>query len=244
MKTTPTNRKENDSRRMTDTKQCIYCSRKHKPGRDNCPAWGQTCKSCGKKKHLAKLCRQAKAHQLNDETAEESSDPEYSFSVSLKPEAVHKVGDTQIYANMMINGQKVKFHVDCGATVNVLPKKYVHSAKVKPTKRVLRMWNETELKPEGTCQVTVVNPRNDRKYKVEFMVVKQHLTPLLGAKVIQEMGLIEVHKENFETISATKEKDVQETAKQIIQEHKDVFEGELGTLAGRQTPDRRTNSVA
>ena len=59
------------------------------------------------------------------------------------------------------------------------------------------MCNKTELKPEGTCRVTLRNPKNRRKYLIEFIVVKENLTPLLGAKVIQQMGLIEVHEENF-----------------------------------------------
>ena len=59
------------------------------------------------------------------------------------------------------------------------------------------MRNKTELKPEGTCRETLRNPKNCRKYLIEFIVVKENLTPLLGAKVIQKMGLIEVHEENF-----------------------------------------------
>lgn len=34
--------------------------------------------------------------------------------------------------------------------------------------------------------------------------VKESLTPLLGAKAIEHMGLIEVHEENFEKIAAAK----------------------------------------
>ena len=50
------------------------------------------------------------------------------------------------------------------------------------------MWNKSELKPEGVTRVTIPNPRNDKKYSVEFVVVKEELTPLLGAKASQHMG--------------------------------------------------------
>ena len=63
------------------------------------------------------------------------------------------------------------------------------------------MWNKSELEPEGTCHMTICNPRNQRNYSVEFIVVKEDLTPLLGAKVIQQMGLIDEHKENFEKLA-------------------------------------------
>ena len=63
------------------------------------------------------------------------------------------------------------------------------------------------------------------------------MTPLLGAKVIQQMGLIEVHEENFEKVAATKTMDKAsgtKTAQEIIEEYEDVFEGDLGTLEGKQ----------
>ena len=138
---------------------------------------------------------------------------------------------------MLINEKPVKFHIDCGATVNVLPIKYVNAKDIKPSKRVLQMWNKTELKPEGTCCVTLHNSKNRRKYSIEFIVVKKNLTPLLGAKVIRQMGLIKVHEENFEKVAATKTMDKAsgtKTAQETTEEYKDVFEGDLGTLEGKQ----------
>ena len=138
---------------------------------------------------------------------------------------------------MLINEKPVKFHIHCGATVNVLPIKYVNAKDIKPSKRVLQMWNKTELKPEGTCCVTLHNSKNRRKYSIEFIVVKENLTPLLGAKVIRQMGLIKVHEENFEKVAATKTMDKAsgtKTAREIIEEYKDVFEGDLATLEGKQ----------
>ena len=86
--------------------------------------------------------------------------------------------------------------------------------------------------------LTLRNPKNRRKYSVEFIAVKDNLTPLLGAKVIQQMGLIEVHEENFERVAATKtESQKTLTAHEIIEEYNDVFEGELGTLEGMQHLD-------
>ena len=86
--------------------------------------------------------------------------------------------------------------------------------------------------------MTIRNPRNRKKYSVEFIVVKDNLTTLLGATVIQQMGLIEVHEENFEKIAAVKTASTKaETAQEIIEEYSDVFEGDLGTLEGLQHLD-------
>ena len=83
--------------------------------------------------------------------------------------------------------------------------------------------------------MTLRNPRNRKKYSVEFIVVKENLTPLLGSKVIQQMGLIKVHEENFEKVAATKLAIKKApTAQEIIEEYSEVFEGKLGTLEGQQ----------
>ena len=52
------------------------------------------------------------------------------------------------------------------------------------------------------------------------------------------MGLIEVHEENFEKIAAAKVANTKsQTAQEIIEEYRDVFEGDLGTLEGLQHLD-------
>ena len=154
--------------------------------------------------------------------------------MTTKPEmtgTVNSVTEHEIFAQMLMNEKPIKFHIDCGATVNVLPSKYSNKEDIQTTKRVLQMWNKTELKLDGTCHVTIRNPRNCKKYTVEFIVVKKNLTPLLGTKVIQQIELIEVHKENFEKVAAAKVASTEaQIAQEIIEEYSDVFEGDLGTL--------------
>ena len=197
------------------------------------------CGSCGKKNHFASQCSaKERAHQVKED---ETSEEEFLYCLTTKPEmtgTVTSVTEREIYAQMLINKKPVKFHLDCGATVNVLPIKYVNKEDVQPTKQVLQMWNKTKLKPEGTCRVTLRNPKNRSKYSVKFIAVKDNLTPLLGAKVIQQMGLIEVHEENFERVAATKTESKKTlTAHEIIEEYNDEFEGELRTLKGKQHLD-------
>ena len=35
---------------------CKYCGLSHEKGKNKCPAFGKTCRSCGKKNHYAKVC--------------------------------------------------------------------------------------------------------------------------------------------------------------------------------------------
>ena len=100
------------------------------------------------------------------------------------------------------------------------------------------MWNKSELKPEGVTRVMIPNPRNDKKYSVEFVVVKEELTPLLGAKATHHTGLLEIHAENFVRAAGIKQPscgpDKLKTADKLIEEYQVVFEGDLGTLPGAQ----------
>lgn len=161
----------------------------------------------------------------------------------------------RIYAEMLIKNHPVKFQVDCGATVNVIPKKYIQNEVLSPTPRVLQMWNKSEVKPEGACRVRVRNPQNSKKYSVGFIVVKENLTPLLGAKVCEHMGLIKILRDNFNIqhfnfflsfslVCRVNFKSVAHihtgnpseliTAETLFAKYNAVFDGELGTLPGQQ----------
>ena len=150
----------------------------------------------------------------------------------------HRENAREIYAEMILKGKAIRFHVDCGATVNVLPAKYVGHKEIKLTKKVLQMWNKSELKPEGVTRAKIPNPRNGKKYSIEFVVVKEELTPLLGAKASQHIGLLEIHPENFVQVTGVKQSNRRsgkpKTAEVLIEEYQDVFEGDLGTLPGAQ----------
>ena len=57
------------------------------------------------------------------------------------------------------------------------------------------MWNGSEMNPIGECQIKMLNPKNNKQYAVNFVVVDKELRPLLGANAIQKMALITVNKE-------------------------------------------------
>ena len=82
-----------------------------------------------------------------------------------------------ICAEMLIDEQSINFHIDCGATVNVLPKKDLKTRDLQPTSKVLQMWNKTEIRPVGTVRKSIRNPGNCKKYNAEFVVVEEPLAP-------------------------------------------------------------------
>ena len=55
----------------------------------------------------------------------------------------------------------------------MLTAKYIGHEEINLTKKVLQMWNKSELKPEGITCVTIRKLRNDKKYSVESVIVKE-----------------------------------------------------------------------
>ena len=114
---TPTNRtykKTSTPKRATAVEQqdCKYCGRQH--GTRECPAYGQTCRKCGKKNHFQAKCR---ATQLSNVYMNE----EVLF--------VGLIGDRSSKAVITVGvgrprpQSRVQFQMDTGAEGNVLSKK-------------------------------------------------------------------------------------------------------------------------
>ena len=167
---------------------CHYCGNEHPPPKENCAAWGKSCLSCGGRNHFARVCRKTKRAAIHaiqenvtpdeeDEEEDHDEDIEYITSVTLVPDQVHAVTAhnnafaNEIYAELIIANQRIKFQIDCGATINILPERYVKDQKLKPTTKKLRMWNHSEVTPLGTTRAVTKNLQNNRRYSVEFIVV-------------------------------------------------------------------------
>ena len=83
-------------------------------------------------------------HAVREEYEQTSSESDFIDCVTLAQadaiNAVEQRGDAkEINAEMILGGRPVCFHIDCGATVKVLPAKYVESKGIKSTKKVLQI---------------------------------------------------------------------------------------------------------
>lgn len=101
------------------------------------------------------VCRNA-ARKTKEKINEEEWDVEseeyfVANTVDLMPE-VHSVSEKycakQIFAYMVVEGQKVKFQLDSGATCNVIPAKCINRSKhISDKGYQLSMYNKCVLKP-------------------------------------------------------------------------------------------------
>ena len=75
----------------------------------------------------------------------------------------------------------------------------------------------------GTCRVRIRNPKNNKKYNAEFVVVKGDHTPLIGSRASQQMNLVTVQQDNIQQVTMNT---ASITLDQLKEEFGDVFKGQ------------------
>ena len=176
---------------------------------------GKNCNKCGEKNHFAVKCakfskgskssrpsKKKKKRKPVHTIQENSSSEEYLLTVSV--ESLESVNSQKLYAKMVVNGHDIQFQLESGATVNVREYKKVcddpELKELKPSEGILSMYNGTEICPLGKRRIRLRNPKNNRKYNLEFQIVSEENKPVLGASTIQGTELITLNMENILTV--------------------------------------------
>ncbi|XP_068243843.1 uncharacterized protein [Palaemon carinicauda] len=196
---------------------CKFCGEKHKWRKEKCPAHGKKCIKCGNYNHYAVKCKSSKINYVSgndndfDENSSDESECEYLLRVCSKKDKI-------IEADFEVNGKVIKFQVDCGASVNVIPQYLIPNVNLKPCDTTLEVWTLDTVRPKGKCRLVIRNCKNRKKYNLEFLVVDCKYTPLLSKRTPEQIGLITV---NYENISATKD---------VLDKYDNVFNTDVGTF--------------
>ena len=163
---------------------CKFCAKKHEEKKEKCPAWGKTCDKCGAKNHFSLVCSKhrppPKSKKLRDtqkdrqsrskvnmvDVQEESDSDDYCLTVESVNFVYHKESLKKIFATMVLKESQVKFQLDSGATVNILPVEIYQEVQrdpelkhLKKTQTTLVMFNNSELKPLGTVETADWQPQ-------------------------------------------------------------------------------------
>ncbi|PFX12858.1 Retrovirus-related Pol polyprotein, partial [Stylophora pistillata] len=188
-----------------------------------------------KRKRSVSSKNSRKRNDVNMVTSEDSSEELLSVSFDSHEGNVHAVNEDnfpekKIFVTMEIAGANIQMQIDTGALCNVLPRKFVPSGTlITEADRTLKMYCKSTLPVLGTCRVSMRNPKNSKKYNVEFVVVKGNYTPLIGFRASQQMNLVTVHQENLQQVTT----DAQSlTLNQVAEEFGNVFKGQ-GCMEGK-----------
>ena len=116
-----------------DMKECKFCGRKHEWSKEKCPAYGKSCSACGGRNNFQARCWafqkegksvRKKVYSVDSayrkDKSDSDSETETIMKVSYKP-GKGKAIIAQLQVCSKVSCQVVKFQVDCGATVSVLP---------------------------------------------------------------------------------------------------------------------------
>ena len=106
---------------------------------------------------------------------------------------------------MLVDRKPLKFQIDCGAMVNVIPLSHVPQKSLSTITQEdteLKMWNNSIVKTSGRCLVKLTNPVTGKKYRVTFVVVDEPRMPLLGKRAVEHMGLLTINYNNFKNANS------------------------------------------
>ena len=140
---------------------------------------------------------------------------------------LHSRINKEVKSQMLIDGKRVLFQLDTGASVNTLPRELVGDATMKPYHGRHRMWNNDTLKPAGTCRRLITNPKNGKQYDLHFIVFDDaECTPLLSLDTCERMNPITVNEEELDAVRVQGK---------VQEDYGDVFDAKQpGKLLGNQ----------
>lgn len=218
-------------KREVEVMRCKYCDKVHPMLKSKCPAYGKTCSKCHKSNHFAIMCPsekgRKKVHQVLSKSASESESSGDEFIDSITTH--DRVKDVKCRL-ILPDDNEVIFQVDTGASVNVLPLEHHPShLPLNPVKKTLNAWNGNSITPLGSYRHSVRNPVNRKKYSIEFLVVKENFTPILGLRASQALNFVTINEDKFERVLQVN-----------IAQH-DVFDRTIGSLPGKHTLRVDTN---
>ncbi|KAK6188798.1 hypothetical protein SNE40_004901 [Patella caerulea] len=228
---------------------CPHCDVDHPSGRWNCPASGVRCDNCGGKGHYAVKCLKPKSHTQHSFSHRKSSNYQSNkhrqthvkqiFEESeTDEECVYKVGipksSQENYSSIVkiyVNGIKVQFEVDTGASSNLIDEDRFEKIQekldpdnrleLKPTNVKLLTYGDYMIPVIGYFE-TIVASKQSKALKAKFLVVKGSVrsSPLLSLQTSVDLGLISF---NYQ-VQTTSEKP-SETIDSILQQYNDIFTG-------------------
>ena len=232
---------------------CKFCGKKHEFRKSLCPDWGKTCTLCGRKNHFASRCHTPQVQMIDhdDETngpgpSEEAIKPTV---YQLESGAASDRRSRKLFAHLLLgNNHLERFQLDTGASANIIPMHVYKKAYSRPCMKKLRpcdislsMFNKSTTNVAGKTVMEVLNPQNCSSYLVEFLVVKEDFTPLIGSKTLQEMNFVEVKMENIACLSTKndctasaengKSQESRTGDDRVLERFEDVFQG-VGKLPG------------
>ena len=195
---------KNETFRSQEHKRCTRCGKSPMHGRKDYPAKDAEWRNCFSKSHYAIMCRsKKKVHNIEEEDQEEVVLG--SIEVCRAKECVSAVKEGLWHATLEVNRKSVRFRVDTGADVSVVPGRYFkkNSPVIEKTNKKLIGPGKTEIKVVGKFTTTL---KTEKTATTQDLYIEENFRePLLGRSAIEALHLFErVDSTQQSTSSASK----------------------------------------
>ena len=185
-RTTDVNGKNDDRSKRNVQKPCYKCGAQPSQPPNRCPAKNVTCSACKKKGHFAKVCKSCKRVQSVDDDSSEDD-----VSVMTIGEAVNMVENNSKWnTNVLIRNHNVKFKIDTGADVTVIPEDIFRRFKLGRLQSTSKKLCGAEQK--GLCIMGEIQEKltlGETCVTKDIYVIKGLKEPLLGRPAIEKLNL-------------------------------------------------------
>lgn len=222
---------------------CGYCGYAHQKGR--CAAFGKQCNKCKKLNHFESVCRSSVGVHDVETASKELGDQRDEFfidSVTVVDNINVKNDSLQSwYEIIRIEDTNVRFKLDSGSEVNILPSRVYEKINGKMCKNlratsvVLEAYGGFKIRPKG--QINFVARYGDATNVFEFLIADGSIKPILGLRACVTLGII-ARTGTSKATQVNSDNNIQqidsvEKAK-FVDEYADIFDG-LGIIKTNQT---------
>ena len=193
--------KQQTPKKPSSTKRkCYHCGRDQDHKLKECPGFGQTCNTCGKKNHFALVCLSSKSTKQHVHALADENDTDEEIFQIEEVSSVKGQGK-QIFANLNFlsdSGRlttELKCQLDTSVTCNVIS--YDDLSRIAQTENPqlqdsrfkLRLFDGSLMILVGTASLNVEynNNQNQIAEVLQFQVAKANNKPLLSAEMCEKL---------------------------------------------------------
>ena len=182
-------------------KECGNCGRSHDVSkRESCPAYGKTCRKCGKPNHFAAKCCSRTDNNPRKDVRTVDDECEYDEGEEVFNTydiSTINLDDSQLVTLKLESRNYLRFQPDTGAQRNVIPIDIYKKAtkdyrleRVKPANTQLAAYGGSKLTVVGLVRIRVW--RGNYKCQLDCKLVdNKAIHPLLGRKACVGMKIIQ-----------------------------------------------------
>ena len=157
--------------------------------------------------YFAVCCQESKMKVLAVDYTSEDQEYEYVAEIEAK-EQVNALASSRhlnnVFAIVLVNRTQEKFQLDSESTVNIITDETVIKLcgqdglrELEETPVTLVMYNQSEDKHLGKTGFKVVSPKNNKKYRVEFHLVRADCKSNSGLRASEHLHLLTAKSQNI-----------------------------------------------